>query len=253
MKCIVRYTRVVDTTPQERKLQEYKRNGRVIFFFWFTRMDLLSGAQPPPEKAVPVPTATPVPPPPGPAAPEMAGLSKIRPGGAAPGAGSGGGGGGGGGRARIAVPARVIGGGTESKFVSDPYGIQLHGILTVDQYRDSVEAINYALRPARANKLDAALLASGALMVPLVVWGARHSSQMKRRKKLLLGAIEDFNIRYPHLYMRWNRRPESILTIERRVPELHGAGPAAAAVTMDLQDKGRGGSTPLYQEEDTFV
>ena len=217
-------------------------------------MDLLSGAQPPPEKAVPVPTATPVPPPPGPAAPEMAGLSKIRPGGAAPGAGSGGGGGGGGGRARIAVPARVIGGGTESKFVSDPYGIQLHGLLTVDQYRDSVEAINYALRPARANKLDAALLASGALMVPLVVWGARHSSQMKRRKKLLLGAIEDFNIRYPHLYMRWNRRPgEHADDREEGAGAARGGTRGPAAVTMDLQDKGRGGSTPLYQEEDTFV
>ena len=42
-------------------------------------------------------------------------------------------------------------------------------------------------------------------------------------------AIRDFNERFPELVMRWNRRPESTLTIERK--ETAPALPAAVAVT----------------------
>ena len=54
-------------------------------------------------------------------------------------------------------------------------------------------------------------------------------SQTKKRKRLLKEAIRDFNERFPELVMRWNRRPESTLTIERK--ETAPALPAAVAVT----------------------
>ena len=60
------------------------------------------------------------------------------------------------------------------------------------------------------------MLVTGPLLVPLGLWGVRHRNQVKRRKKLLKEAIHEFNMQYQELYMRWNRRPESTLTIERR-------------------------------------
>jgi len=118
-------------------------------------------------------------------------------------------------RLRIIVPQRVIGGGLDSKFESDPYDINLHKLLTARDYTASINRINELIKPARSKSIDTILLYSGALMLPLVVWGVRHRMLMKKRKKLLLLAIDEFNDRHPQLYMRWNRRPLSILTIER--------------------------------------
>lgn len=118
-------------------------------------------------------------------------------------------------RIRIVVPQRVIGGGLDSKFETDPYDINLHKLLTARDYTTSINRINETIKPARSKGIDSILLYSGALMVPLVVWGVRHRMLMKKRKKLLLEAIDEFNHHHPHLYMRWNRRPLSILTIER--------------------------------------
>ena len=126
---------------------------------------------------------------------------------------------------RIMVPQRVIQGGLDTKFETDPYGLQLHGLLTAQQYTEAVSAINHTINPARANGVDTALLVTGPLLVPLAVWGVRHKSQVKKRKKLLKKAIDEFHRAYPQLLMRWNRRPASCLTIERRVVEVHGPAP----------------------------
>lgn len=126
---------------------------------------------------------------------------------------------------RIVVPQRAIQGGLDAKFETDPYGLQLHGLLTARQYTEAVSAINHTIHPARASGVDTALLVTGPLLVPLAVWGVRHKSQVKKRKKLLKRAMDEFHRAYPELLMRWNRRPASCLTIERRVVEVHGPAP----------------------------
>jgi hypothetical protein len=123
-------------------------------------------------------------------------------------------------RQRIVVPQRPIQGGFDFKFETDPYNVKLHNLLTATQYTSAMEAINDVIAPARSGKLDGALLMTGVLMVPLALWGIRHSNQTRRRKRLLHKAIENFNSQYSALYMRWNRSPESCLTIERRKLEL---------------------------------
>jgi hypothetical protein len=117
---------------------------------------------------------------------------------------------------RILVPQRSIQGGLGEKFESDPYDVELHGLMTERQYTEAIENLNLKLRPSRPTSLDGALLATGPLIVPLALWGVRHRSQVKRRKRLLKDAIHEFNMQYQELYMRWNRRPTSTLTIERR-------------------------------------
>jgi hypothetical protein len=106
----------------------------------------------------------------------------------------------------------------DSKFETDPYDVKLHGLMTPEQYTEAIENLNDKLRRSRAGKVDAALLAAAplALLTPLVVWGVRHRGRMKRRKRLLKEAIDEFNMRYPAMLMRWNRRPQSTLTIELR-------------------------------------
>jgi len=120
-------------------------------------------------------------------------------------------------RKRIFVPQRVVSGGLDSKFETDPYDVKLHGLMTPEQYTEAIENLNDKLRRSRAGKVDAALLATGSfLLVPVVVWGVRHRGRMKRRKRLLKEAIDEFNMQYPAMLMRWNRRPQSTLTIELR-------------------------------------
>jgi hypothetical protein len=92
--------------------------------------------------------------------------------------------------------------------------------MTPEEYTAAIDRVNAFLKPSRSNALDVALLTTGVLMVPLALWGIRHASQTKKRKQLLKNAIDDFNIhnsvQHPDLLMRWNRRPESFLSIERR-------------------------------------
>ena len=64
--------------------------------------------------------------------------------------------------------------------------------------------------------MDSVLLITGPLLVPLAIWGVRHKGQVKLRKKLMNEAIQEFNSQRPDLLMRWNRQPDSKLTIERR-------------------------------------
>ena len=89
--------------------------------------------------------------------------------------------------------------------------------MSEEDYTDAMQQLNDKLKPSRSTKVDTALLATGVLIVPLALWGVRHNGQMKKRKRLLNKAINDFNTANPGLLMRWNRQPQSFLSIERRV------------------------------------
>jgi len=120
-------------------------------------------------------------------------------------------------RKRIIIPQRSCSGGLDFKFETDPHNVRLHDLLSPQEYTQAIESLNETIRPARATKLDGALLVTGPLMVPLAVWGIRHNRQTKRRKRLLKEAIESFNNERPTLYMRWNRDTGgSYLSIEAR-------------------------------------
>lgn len=129
---------------------------------------------------------------------------------------------------RIKVPKRACQGGFDEKFETDPYNIDLLGLMTVQEYTNAISVLNEKMKAARSKSVDTALLATGVLMVPLALWGVRHGLQQKKRKKLLLDGIENFNFQHPYLFMRWNRRPVSLLTIERRREDMHGPPPGGA-------------------------
>jgi len=98
----------------------------------------------------------------------------------------------------VVVPTYSCNGGLDSKFneharYAKPSDI--HGLLSEEEYRREVSALNDKLKTTRAKKLDYALLATGAAMVPLALWAVRHSNQVKRRKKLLEEGIWEFNER----------------------------------------------------------
>jgi hypothetical protein len=147
-------------------------------------------------------------------------------------------------RVRIVVPQRPVNGGFDLKFEVDPYNVKLHGLMTGSDYTTAISTINDHIKPARQTSVDTVLLGMGPLMLPLAVWGVRHSKLMKKRKRLLNECIENFNDLHPTLCMRWNRRPESSLTIERRhtegeeVPGL----PNSAAIVL-YQDQAESAST----------
>jgi hypothetical protein len=94
---------------------------------------------------------------------------------------------------RIIVPERAINGGFDCKWASDPYNVKLYDIMTSQDYEDAITRVNDTVKPSRSKKIDAVLLFTGPLMVPLGIWGVRHSGQVKKRKKLLKVAIEEFN------------------------------------------------------------
>jgi len=149
-------------------------------------------------------------------------------------------------RQRIVVPTRQVQGGFDFKFETDPYDVNLHGILSSQEYEDVIRDINQRMKPARANTIDGVLLATGPLLVPLALWGVRHSAQTRKRKRLLTQAIADFNDSHPELLMRWNRTgPESKLTIESRqteaAPQLVTAGGPGSDGDSSGGGGGRGG------------
>jgi len=146
---------------------------------------------------------------------------------------------------RIVVPQRPANGGFDFKFESDPYNVKLHDLMTGTEYKDAITQINTAIKPARQTTADTALLGLGVFIVPLAFWGVRHNKLTKKRKRLMKECIEIFNEEHPHLYMRWNRRPDSMLTIERRhaeggVPDL----PNSCAVVLYEKQVKNGNSLP---------
>ncbi len=99
----------------------------------------------------------------------------------------------------------------------------LHGLLTATEYEREITTLNDKIKKARAKSLDVALLATGPLLLPLAVWGARHGQQVKRKRTLIENGVSDFNDRMSmdgrNLQMVWNRAGyvgggESFLTIE---------------------------------------
>ena len=152
---------------------------------------------------------------------------------------------------RVTIPQVVVNGGLDTKFETDPYGIHLHGLVTPEQYIDAITRINDDLRPSRSTAADFALLALGPLMVPLAAWGVRHSGQVRKRKRIIRKSIENFNEENPGLLMRWNRRPESSLTIELRMKE-HGSSPLSSGMGVPICTSTDEGNGPL-EEKNAFV
>ena len=110
------------------------------------------------------------------------------------------------------VPLRLVNAHMDIKFQSDPYGMDLHGLMSEAEYTDTVERLNDAIKPARSTAFDAALL--GFMVLPW--WGVRRRRHTRQRKRLLRGFIDEFNKQTPHLHMRWHRRPTSKLTVEHK-------------------------------------
>ena len=120
----------------------------------------------------------------------------------------------------------MINGGLDTKFNSDPYDVNLFGLLPPKAYETVVEGLNDSLKEARSKKLDIALFSLGSAILPLIPWAFRHHNQRKLHKKILKREIRTFNESNPGLLMRWNKRPESTLTIETR-KEIHVVGTKA--------------------------
>ena len=125
----------------------------------------------------------------------------------------------------------------DSKFETDPYDVELHGLMTPEQYTEAIENLNKRLRRSRAGAIDGVLLATGMLVLPLVLWGARHRAQTKRRKRLLKEGIHEFNMQYQELWMRWNRRPQSTLTIESRTNQSNNYQNSQANLGLSQQEE----------------
>mmetsp|Transcript_23757 Transcript_23757/g.34647 ORF Transcript_23757/g.34647 Transcript_23757/m.34647 type:complete len:161 (-) Transcript_23757:316-798(-) len=133
---------------------------------------------------------------------------------------------------RIVVPQRAVNGGFDFKFETDAYNVRLYNVLSAEDYTDAIAKLNEQLKPSRSTKADTALLVTGPLIIPLAAWGVRHGIQMKKRKKLLQKAIQNFNTEHPALLMRWNRRPVSALTIEGKTKENTLAAPLPKAAPI---------------------
>ena len=126
----------------------------------------------------------------------------------------------------ICVPTYSCNGGLDAKFnqfARHAKPSHLHGLLTPEEYEREITMLNDKIKTARAKSVDVALLATGALMVPLAIWGVRHGKQVKRKRKLIEEGVWEFNDRMSmdgrNLRMIWNRSKvvgggESYLTIE---------------------------------------
>lgn len=129
-------------------------------------------------------------------------------------------------RKTIYVPTYSCNGGLDTKFnhfARYARPSNLHGLLTEEEYEREIQTLNDKTKKARAKGVDVALLATGVLMVPLAVWGARHGRQAKRKRTLIEEGVWEFNERMgmdgKNVRMVWNRAKftgggESYLTIE---------------------------------------
>ena len=64
--------------------------------------------------------------------------------------------------------------GQDYKFETDSYDVELHNLMSSEQYTEVIENVNEKMRKSRANSIDGVLLATGPLILPLAVWGVRH-------------------------------------------------------------------------------
>mmetsp|Transcript_41029 Transcript_41029/g.86070 ORF Transcript_41029/g.86070 Transcript_41029/m.86070 type:complete len:248 (+) Transcript_41029:53-796(+) len=129
-------------------------------------------------------------------------------------------------RKAIKVPSYSCNGGLDWKFnhyARHARPSHLHNLLTPTEYEREITTLNDKIKKARPNSVDYALLATGPLMVPLALWGARHGKQVKRKRTLIEEGVWEFNERMGmdgrNVRMVWNRAKvvgggESFLTIE---------------------------------------
>jgi hypothetical protein len=117
---------------------------------------------------------------------------------------------------KIEVEQRFINFGQDLKFEDDPFNVTLHGLLKSEEYRIAISKINDDLKECRATNVDHALLAMGPFMLPLIPWAIRNKKNKIRRKKIMENCVNDFNKEHPHLFMRWETRPEKKLVIMTR-------------------------------------
>ena len=131
-------------------------------------------------------------------------------------------------RKAIRVPTYSCNGGLDTKFNPSPSQAKpshLFHLLTPDEYSAAIEALNDKIKRSRAKSLDVVLLATGPLLLPLALWGARHNQQAKRRKKLIEEGIWEFNrdMEGRGVKMVWNKSSmEDYLTIEEATTEDKG-------------------------------
>jgi len=126
----------------------------------------------------------------------------------------------------IYVPTYSCNGGLDTKFNPQSRHARpssLHNLLIPEEYEIAIQTLNDKIKKSRAKKIDYVLLGTGPLMIPLAVWGARHSKQVKMRRKLIEEGVWEFNERMDmdgkNVRMCWNRAKhtgggESYLTIE---------------------------------------
>ena len=124
---------------------------------------------------------------------------------------------------KLTVPRYVVNGGFSWKFNSDPYGLNLGGMLTAAEYTRVVERLNMELKTARSTRLDMALFYSMPFFVVTAVpFGLRRKRQLKLRKVILNNFIAQFNREHPALLMHYYSASKgggggmSELTIEPR-------------------------------------
>lgn len=119
---------------------------------------------------------------------------------------------------QLIIPTYVINGGFDVKFQSEPREVHNLDIfsdkITPQDYRQSIENVNKALKSSRAGKMSLTCLLMGPLMFPLVPYAFITYRNKRIRKKCLLEAIQKFNTNHPSLHMRWRRKPASQLVIE---------------------------------------
>eukprot|EP00569_Conticribra_weissflogii_P019842 CAMPEP_0171427574 /NCGR_PEP_ID=MMETSP0881-20121228/4704_1 /TAXON_ID=67004 /ORGANISM="Thalassiosira weissflogii, Strain CCMP1336" /LENGTH=264 /DNA_ID=CAMNT_0011947269 /DNA_START=16 /DNA_END=806 /DNA_ORIENTATION=- len=96
----------------------------------------------------------------------------------------------------VHIPTYSCNGGLDTKFNPNPQSARpphLHHLLSPSEYTDAITTLNDKVKKSRATSLDAALLVTGPLMVPLALWGARHKVQTKKRQRLIEEGVCEFN------------------------------------------------------------
>jgi len=118
----------------------------------------------------------------------------------------------------LIVPQRIVNGGHDIKFSSDPFNLNLQGLMTPQEFKRMVEDINRELVKCRSTKMDVMLFYSGAAMIPLIPWAIRTKKRKRLRKELMLREVDSFNSSHPDLWMRWEceKGKEKKLMIFRR-------------------------------------
>ena len=136
---------------------------------------------------------------------------------------------------QLIVPSYVVNGGADIKWEADPCDIDLKGILTPDEYFAEITKLNEAVAHARGKPIDTLLaISAGFLLLPIIPWAIRHRKHRTKHKKILVQQMREFNTKYAlrGVRMRWRRKPDSQLLLERfpveSIPALAASAASAA-------------------------